>query len=77
MVNMAKTAQIPDEIHELIRDKQREMKNKYKISVKISDIIAACVADNIKEAERFFDINKIPKSGKNIIDNDDSGKMDA
>lgn len=54
---MSKTAPIPDDIHELIIDKQIEMRRKHKISVKISDIIAACVTDSIKTAERFFGVN--------------------
>lgn len=54
---MSKTAPIQDDIHELIVDKQTEMRRKYKINVKISDIIAACVKDSIKRAERFFGVN--------------------
>lgn len=51
---MSKTAPIPDDVHALIVDKQTELKRKYKISVKISDIIAVLVKNNIHKVGKYF-----------------------
>lgn len=69
---MSKTAPIPDDIHELIINKQTEMRKKHKISVKISDLIAACVVDSIKRAERFFGVNTVQNNNVQMVDKKES-----
>lgn len=51
---MSKTAPIPDDIHALIIDKQTELKRRHKISVKISDIIALVMKNNIHKVGRYL-----------------------
>jgi len=51
---VSKTAPIPDDIHALIIDKQTELKRKYKITVKISDLIAIYVRYGIKKTEKLL-----------------------
>lgn len=51
---MSKTAPIPDDVHALIIDKQTELKRKYKISVKISDIIAVVMKNNIHKIGKYL-----------------------
>ena len=51
---MSKTAPIPDDVHALIIDKQTELKRRYRISVKISDIIAIVVKNNIHKVGRYL-----------------------
>ena len=69
---MSKTAPIPDDIHELIVDKQIELKRKHKISLKISDIIAACVKDSINKMGKLViaSLNDEQERGKPVsVDN--------
>lgn len=51
---MSKTVAIPDEIHTLVVDKQLEIRRKYKITVKISDLIAVIVKNNIDNAGKYL-----------------------
>lgn len=51
---MSKTAPIPDDVHALIIDKQTELKRRHKISVKISDIIALVMKNNIHKVGRYL-----------------------
>lgn len=51
---MSKTAPIPDDVHALIVDKQTELKRRYKISVKISDIIAIVMRNNIDNIGKYL-----------------------
>ena len=51
---MSKTAPIPDDVHALIIDKQTELKRRYRISVKISDIIAIVMKNNIHKVGRYL-----------------------
>lgn len=51
---MSKTVAIPDEIHALVVDKQLEIRRKYKITVKISDLIAVIVKNNIDNAGKYL-----------------------
>lgn len=51
---MSKTAPIHDDIHALIIDKQTELKRKYRITVKISDLIAIYVRHGIDKTEKLL-----------------------
>ncbi len=51
---MSKTAPIPDDVHALIIDKQTELKRRYKISVKISDIIAVVMKNNMHMVGKYL-----------------------
>lgn len=59
---MSKTAPIPDDIHTLITDKQRELKKKHKITVKISDIIALVMKNNINKVGKYLGLQSEEKS---------------
>ena len=51
---MSKTAPIPGDIHALIIDKQTELKKRHKIYVKISDIIALVMKNNIHKVGEYL-----------------------
>lgn len=51
---MARTVSIPDDIHALVVDKQLEIKRKYKMTVRISDIIALIVKNNIDKIGEYL-----------------------
>lgn len=51
---MSRTVSIPDDIHALIVDKQLEIRRKYKITVRISDIIALIVKNNIDKIGEYL-----------------------
>lgn len=51
---MSKTAPIPDDVHALIVDKQIELRRRYKVNVKISDIIAVVIKNNIDKVGEYF-----------------------
>lgn len=59
---MSKTAPIPDDIHALIIDKQTELKRKYRISVKISDIIAVVMKNNIHKIGKYLGLKNDEES---------------
>lgn len=59
---MSKTASIPDDAHTLILDKQRELKKKYKITVKISDLIAMYIKDSIRRTEKLLGLKSEEES---------------
>lgn len=51
---MSKTAPILDQTHALIVNKQKELKKKYRVTMKISDIIDVLVTKNIHKLENFM-----------------------
>lgn len=59
---MSKTAPIPDDVHTLIIDKQAELKKKHKITVKISDIIALVMKNNINKVGKYLGLKSEEKS---------------
>lgn len=59
---MSKTAPIPDDVHALIIDKQTELKRRHKISVKISDIIAIVMKNNIHKVGAYLGLKSEEKS---------------
>ena len=67
---MSKTAPILDQTHALIVNKQKEMKRKYRLTMKISDIIDVLVTKNINKLENFMGIHV----EKEKIVNSDEGK---
>ena len=54
---MSKTAPILDQTHALIVNKQKELKKKYRVTMKISDIIDVLVTKNIHKLENFMGMN--------------------
>jgi DNA-binding Lrp family transcriptional regulator len=67
-VTMSKTAPILDQTHALIVNKQKELKKKYRVTMKISDIIDVLVTKNIHKLENFMGMN-IEK--EKIVNSDD------
>lgn len=68
---MSKTAQIPDDVHTLIIDKQIELKRRHRVSVKISDIIAIVMKNNIHKVGEYLGlVNKEEKDIKQDIKQD-------
>lgn len=45
---MSKTVQIEDNIHNMIIDKRKEIKERYKVELKISDIVNKILENNIQ-----------------------------
>jgi hypothetical protein len=72
-VKMSKTAPILDQTHTLIVNKQKELKKKYRITMKISDIIDVLVTKNINKLENF--IGMIVEKEKIVVP--DGRKEDA
>lgn len=68
---MSKTAPIPDDIHELIVDEQTRLKRQHKITVRISDIIALVMKNNIHKVEKYLGI-----TGKQEMLNNGVHKID-
>lgn len=66
-----KTAPILDCTHALIVDKQKELKKKHRITMKISDIIDVIVTKNINMLEKYMGIN-VEKEKPEKIDNRES-----
>lgn len=59
---MSKTAPIPDDVHALITNKQRELKIKHKITMKISDIIGIVMKNNIDKLGKYIGLKSEEKS---------------
>ena len=51
---MAKTVSILDDVHTLIVRKQIDIFEKYKVKVKISDLIGVIIKDGISKSERLL-----------------------
>lgn len=68
---MSKTAPIPDDVHALIVDKQTELKRKHKISVKISDIIAVVMKNNIHKVGKYLGLNNEEEPNVDIVKSPD------
>lgn len=51
---MAKTVSIPDEAHNLIVDKQLEIRRKHKVHVRISDILYLLTKHNIDKLGEYL-----------------------
>ena len=66
---MSKTAPIQDDVHALIVDKQLELKRRYKVSVKIADIIAILVKNNINKVGEYLGFKNDEESKKDISNN--------
>ena len=66
---MSKTAPIQDDVHALIVDKQLELKRRYKVSVKIADIIAMLVKNNINKVGEYLGFKNDEESKKDISNN--------
>lgn len=49
---MSKTAFIEDDIHQMVLDKQKEIKQKYGVDIRISDVVNKTLRENISK----FDI---------------------
>lgn len=75
---MSKTAPIPDDAHDLIVDKQTEIKRKYKVTVKISDIIAIIVKNNIHKMEKYLGLGTKdgPEDATNSVTQDIAGDQE-
>lgn len=65
---MSKTASIPDDVHDLIIDKQMELKKKYRIYVKISDIIAVIIRNNIHNVGKYLGLKD--NEGSDTVEDD-------
>ncbi len=55
---MTKTSPIPDDAHAILIRQQEELKRKYKIIVRISDLIAMYIKDGAKRTEKLLGIGK-------------------
>lgn len=71
---MSKTAPINDDVHALIVDKQTELKRKYKVIVKISDLIALYVRHGVDATEELLGFKA--KEKPYVTDKADQGDID-
>ena len=55
---MTKTSPIPDDAHAILIGQQEELKRKYKIIVRISDLIAMYIKDGAKRTEKLLGIGE-------------------
>lgn len=76
---MSKTAQLDDDVHALIVDKQKELKRRRSVTVKISDLIAMYVKHGVNKTEELLgyktELNDDNKP--NDIDGDKQGTVDS
>lgn len=58
MVIFVKTISISDDSHKAITDKQEEIYKKYKVKVRIYDLVSIIILGNIDSAERLLGLQK-------------------
>lgn len=58
MVIFVKTISISDDAHQAITDKQDEIYKKYKVKVKIYDLVSIIIIDDIDNAEKLLGLQK-------------------
>lgn len=58
MVIFMKTISISDDAHQAITDKQDEIYKKYKVKVKIYDLVSILILDDINNAEKLLGLQK-------------------
>lgn len=52
---MVKTVILEDNVHEMIKKRKEELKEKYKIEIKISDIVNNILIDNVDKYDLKWD----------------------
>ena len=58
MVIKVKTISISNDAHKAITDKQDEIYEKYKVKVKIYDLVSIIILDDINNAEKLLGLQK-------------------
>jgi len=58
MVMKVKTISISDDAHKAITDKQEEIYKKYKVKVRIYDLVSIIIIDDIDNAEKLLGLQK-------------------
>ena len=58
MVIKMKTISISDDAHKAIIDKQEEIYKKYKVKVRIFDLVSIIIIDDINNAEKLLGLQK-------------------
>ena len=53
-----KTISISDDAHEVIINKQKEIYDKYKVKVRIFDLVSIIILDDIDNAEKLLGLQK-------------------
>ena len=55
---MSKTVPLEEDVHALIVDKQKDLKRKRNITVRISDLLAMYVKDGIERTEKLLGLKE-------------------
>lgn len=58
MVLKMKTISISEDAHKAITDKQEEIYKKYKVKVRIFDLVSIIIIDDIDNAEKLLGLQK-------------------
>ena len=58
MVMKVKTISISDDAHKAIIDKQEEIYKKYKVKVRIFDLVSIIIIDDIDNAEKLLGLQR-------------------
>lgn len=66
-VNMSKTVPLEEDVHALILDKQKDLKKKRNITVRISDLLAMYVKDGIDRTEKLLGLKEDENSDKDEV----------
>lgn len=77
---MPKTASIQDDIHTLIVEKQKEIFNKYRVYIRISDIIAMCIRNSISNIEETIfkpKMGQVTEEEQGQVQDGDGGNLGA
>ena len=70
---MPKTVPLDDDVHTLIVDKQKELKKKRNVTVRISDLLAVYVKYGIEKTEKLLGFRDDEKP--NITDGENKNNM--
>lgn len=66
---MSKTAQLDDDAHALIVDKQKELKRRRNVTVRISDLLSMYVKYSVNKTEELLGLKR-EREQSDVIDGD-------